>query len=145
MRHNHNICICMNCKIRMCIQFLLSLFVISSSKVVYSTSPDWPQACEGIKLRKDWGGRTPVAVDYAILPVKYVIIHHTVTPECKTEFSCASTIRGIQEFHMDTMEFHDIGYNFLVGGDGNVYEGASWHKVGAHTRGYNSRSMVWHS
>ncbi|VEN56836.1 unnamed protein product [Callosobruchus maculatus] len=110
MRHNHNICICMNCKIRMCIQFLLSLFVISSSKVVYSTSPDWPQACEGIKLRKDWGGRTPVAVDYAILPVKYVIIHHTVTPECKTEFSCASTIRGIQEFHMDTMEFHDIGY-----------------------------------
>lgn len=32
-------------------------------------------------------------------------------------------------------------FSFLVGGDGNVYEGASWHKVGAHTRGYNSRSL----
>nr|CAI5841749.1 unnamed protein product [Callosobruchus analis] len=94
----------------MFIKCLVSFFAIFTSKVVYSTSPDWPKACEGIKLRKDWEGRTPVAVDYAILPVKYVIIHHTVTPECKTELSCASIIRGIQEFHMDTLEFHDIGY-----------------------------------
>ncbi|KAJ8932084.1 hypothetical protein NQ318_008313 [Aromia moschata] len=31
--------------------------------------------------------------------------------------------------------------DFIVGGDGKIYEGAGWHKVGAHTRGYNSRSM----
>lgn len=29
----------------------------------------------------------------------------------------------------------------MIGGDGNVYEGAGFHKVGAHTRGYNSRSI----
>lgn len=32
-------------------------------------------------------------------------------------------------------------FSFLIGGDGNVYEGAGWHKVGAHTRGYNTRSL----
>ena len=32
----------------------------------------------------------------------------------------------------------DIGYSFLVGGDGNVYEGRGWSYVGAHTQGYNS-------
>jgi peptidoglycan recognition protein len=26
----------------------------------------------------------------------------------------------------------DIGYNFIVGEDGNVYEGRGWTKVGAH-------------
>ncbi|KAJ8966049.1 hypothetical protein NQ314_003756, partial [Rhamnusium bicolor] len=30
---------------------------------------------------------------------------------------------------------------FVVGGDGKIYEGAGWHKVGAHTRGYNTRSL----
>jgi N-acetylmuramoyl-L-alanine amidase len=29
----------------------------------------------------------------------------------------------------------------LVAGDGQIYEGAGWHKVGAHTRGYNTRSL----
>lgn len=31
--------------------------------------------------------------------------------------------------------------SFVVGGDGRIYEGTGWHKVGAHTRGYNTRSM----
>ena len=33
----------------------------------------------------------------------------------------------------------DIGYSFLIGGDGRVYEGRGWERVGAHTGGYNSR------
>ena len=34
----------------------------------------------------------------------------------------------------------DIGYSFLIGGDGRVYEGRGWGRVGAHTYGYNSRA-----
>ncbi|KAJ8967685.1 hypothetical protein NQ317_015430 [Molorchus minor] len=106
-----------------------------------STSEDWPRICPDIIQRSQWEGRTPVAVDYAIVPVNYVVVHHTVTPECNSKSSCSEIMRSIQNFHMDNLEFHDIGYNFIVGGDGNVYEGAGWHKVGAHTRGYNSRSL----
>lgn len=36
----------------------------------------------------------------------------------------------------------DIGYSFLVGGDGRVYEGRGWGTVGAHTRGYNSNGIA---
>lgn len=32
-------------------------------------------------------------------------------------------------------------YSFLVGGDGKIYEGAGLYKVGAHTRGYNTKSI----
>lgn len=34
-----------------------------------------------------------------------------------------------------------IYFSFIIGGDGKVYEGAGFHKVGAHTRGYNTRSL----
>lgn len=36
----------------------------------------------------------------------------------------------------------DIGYNFLVGGDGKAYVGRGWDRVGAHTLGYNNKSIA---
>ncbi|KAF7282616.1 peptidoglycan-recognition protein 2-like [Rhynchophorus ferrugineus] len=100
-----------------------------------------PSVCPEIVSKQSWNASAPVGVDYLIVPVKNVIIHHTVSDECLTKEDCATLLQNIQNFHIDQMEFHDIGYNFLIGGDGRVYEGAGWHKVGAHTRGYNSRSL----
>ncbi len=39
---------------------------------------------------------------------------------------------------MDTLGWSDIGYSFLMGGDGNLYEGRGYNRQGAHTSGYNS-------
>ena len=33
----------------------------------------------------------------------------------------------------------DIGYSFLIGGDGPIYEGRGWDKKGAHTYCYNQQ------
>jgi peptidoglycan recognition protein LC len=41
----------------------------------------------------------------------------------------------MQTFHMESKSWDDIGYNFMVGGDGDVYEGRGWDKQGAHTKG----------
>lgn len=41
---------------------------------------------------------------------------------------------------MVTNKYDDIGLNFLVGGDGNVYEGRGYYR-GAHTCGYNEGSI----
>jgi N-acetylmuramoyl-L-alanine amidase len=38
-------------------------------------------------------------------------------------------------------DWMDLGYSFLVGGDGQVYEGRGWNHSGAHTYGYNSRGV----
>jgi len=35
----------------------------------------------------------------------------------------------------------DIGYHFVVGEEGNVYERRGWTSVGAHAAGCNSRSI----
>lgn len=97
--------------------------------------------CPKIKIKRKWGGEESLTVDYQIIPVKYVIIHHTVTSKCSTFSDCSDIVKNIQNYHMKQLGWSDIGYNFLIGDDGNIYEGAGWHKIGAHTIGYNSKSI----
>lgn len=54
---------------------------------------------------------------------------------------CTFRTRIIQTYHMESRGWDDIGYNFLVGGDGNGYEGRGWNKQGAHTKGFNTKSI----
>lgn len=42
---------------------------------------------------------------------------------------------------MEMKGFDDIGYNFLVGGDGSVYVGRGWDYHGAHSQIYNQKSI----
>lgn len=35
----------------------------------------------------------------------------------------------------------DIGYNYLVGGDGNVYEGRAWQKEGQYADRYDNGTL----
>jgi peptidoglycan recognition protein len=74
-------------------------------------------------------------------PVTYAVIHHSAGNTCTTKSTCISYVRGIQNLHMDTNGWGDIGYNFLVGEDGNIYEGRGWKIKGAHCPTYNSNSI----
>ncbi|VVC99323.1 unnamed protein product [Leptidea sinapis] len=73
-------------------------------------------------------------------PVYYVIIQHTVSPECYTDEECVHLLRKIREVHIIKRKFNDIGNSFYVASNGNIYEGAGWN-VGRHTRGYNNKSI----
>uniref|UniRef100_A0A8W7NH17 Peptidoglycan recognition protein long class n=1 Tax=Anopheles atroparvus TaxID=41427 RepID=A0A8W7NH17_ANOAO len=77
------------------------------------------------------------------LPVSTVIIAHTATEGCTTQTKCMYQVKLIQDFHIspDSRNFSDIAYQFLVGGDGNAYEGRGWAKQGAHTKGFNVDSI----
>nr|CAD7425821.1 unnamed protein product [Timema monikensis] len=97
--------------------------------------------CPHIVSRAGWGARPSKEVEYMIIPVQYVVIIHTTTPECTTASKCAARVAGLQAYYMDTLHYIDIGENFLIGGDGRVYEGAGWHRVGAHTKGYNTMAL----
>lgn len=49
-------------------------------------------------------------------------------------------MRIIQQLHLN-QKSDDIGYNFLVGGDGAVYIGRGWDLIGAHTLKFNAKSI----
>ncbi|NXK50614.1 PGRP2 amidase, partial [Chauna torquata] len=98
--------------------------------------------CPAIVPRCMWGARpyrgTPRTLS---LPLGFVYIHHTFVPSapCRSFAACARAMRAMQRFHQDTRGWDDIGYSFVVGSDGYLYQGRGWHWVGAHTKGHNSK------
>lgn len=50
-------------------------------------------------------------------------------------------VRSIQAYHVETLKMDDISYNFLIGGNGNVYIGRGWNIQGKHTNGFNEKSI----
>ena len=100
-------------------------------------------ACPNIISRAGWGGRNPSGTAATLSrPVPIVVIHHGGTNTfCTTQAQCAAIVRAYQNFHMNTNGWLDIGYNFVVGEDGNVYEGRGWARVGAHAANWNARSL----
>ncbi|XP_054261930.1 peptidoglycan-recognition protein SB2-like [Macrosteles quadrilineatus] len=60
-------------------------------------------------------------------PIPNVIFtYNTGTKPCLINTQCEKAVRDLQKSHMVDQEKPDIGYNFIVGGDGKVYEGRGW-------------------
>ncbi|XP_075063060.1 N-acetylmuramoyl-L-alanine amidase [Mixophyes fleayi] len=72
-------------------------------------------------------------------PLANIYIHHTYEPSkpCASFQDCAADMRSMQRFHQQDRGWDDIGYSFVAGSDGYLYEGRGWHWVGAHTKGHN--------
>ncbi|KAM5295191.1 peptidoglycan recognition protein 3 isoform 1-T2 [Glossophaga mutica] len=98
------------------------------------------KACPSIIMRSSWEARETYCPKMNI-PAKYVIIIHTAGATCSTSMDCQARVRDTQSYHMDKLNFCDIGYHFLVGQDGGVYEGVGWHIQGSHTYGYNDIAL----
>ncbi|XP_070762301.1 peptidoglycan recognition protein 5 [Enoplosus armatus] len=94
-----------------------------------------------IVSRLQWGAATPRQKETLKGPAQRVVIHHTALPSCKGPKECTESLISIQRVHMTERRFDDIGYNFLIGGDGTVYEGRGWGVIGAHAKGNNDDSL----
>ncbi|KAH8235038.1 hypothetical protein KR032_007979, partial [Drosophila birchii] len=75
------------------------------------------------------------------LPVDLVVVMHTNSDSCNTKSECILRVQLRQTFDIETMLKDDIAFNFLIGGDGNIYEGRGWDQEGAHLANYDSRSL----
>jgi hypothetical protein len=76
--------------------------------------------------------------------VKVVFVHHTDGANDYTCDESPAIIRSIMLYHVKTLGWDDIGYNFLVDKCGTIYEGRAGGVdkavVGAHTYGFNTNS-----
>ncbi|GGS83404.1 N-acetylmuramoyl-L-alanine amidase [Streptomyces griseoviridis] len=101
----------------------------------------------GIVTRRGWGadeGLREKGFKYT-KKVKAAFVHHSATGNNYTCAQAPSVIRGIYRYHVRSMGWRDIGYNFLVDKCGKIYEGRAGGVakpvLGAHTLGFNSDSM----
>ncbi|MDK7199593.1 MULTISPECIES: N-acetylmuramoyl-L-alanine amidase [Corynebacterium] len=69
-------------------------------------------------------------------------VHHTAGSNNYTESQSAGIVRGIYQYHAQTLGWCDIGYNALVDKYGNIYEGRygglDKNVQGAHAGGFNT-------
>ncbi len=76
-----------------------------------------------------------------------VTVHHTQGPRPMNEAETAQAVRNIQHYHMvgrgqeGKDNFDDIGYHFLIAGDGRVVEGRRAEYLGAHAGGANDGNI----
>ncbi len=78
--------------------------------------------------------------------VQFVIVHHSAGSNTATNY--ADEVRNIYTFHTQSNGWNDVGYNFLIGRDGVIYEGRDGQGIldgdnvqGAHFCGQNSGTM----
>nr|MDQ4008649.1 FG-GAP-like repeat-containing protein [Actinomycetota bacterium] len=95
-----------------------------------------------IRSRRAWGANERLrsgSPSYGT--VKAGFVHHTVSQNRYTKRKVPSIIRGIYAYHTQSLNWSDIGYNFLVDRFGRIWQGRagdlSRNVIGAHTYGYN--------
>lgn len=102
--------------------------------VQYGFIPGW------VITRSAWGARDPSRVCGTAHSPNVMTIHHTVTPN--TDSDIPARMRQIQAYHIDGNGWCDIGYHFVVGLDGRVYQAiGSEARTGIHTGGANTNNV----
>ncbi|GIY99303.1 peptidoglycan-recognition protein SC2 [Caerostris extrusa] len=91
-----------------------------------------------IVSRDQWRARNAMRVRKIRVPVNHIIILHTVTNFCSSQQQCTRAVQFVQDMHLDDRGWWDIAYNFLVGGDGQIYEGRGWQHTASFAINYNT-------
>lgn len=89
--------------------------------------------------RKEWGAAPSKHPPIPHRPAR-IVIHHSYRPTAadyltKSVDERIGIIRGIQRYHQQDQGWHDIGYHYLIGPDGEAYEGRPPTVVGSHCGG----------
>lgn len=67
-----------------------------------------------IVSRAGWGARPPSSTTTMSTPVQYVVIHHSEGAACSTNSACETQMRSMQNYHMDSNGWADIGYRSIM-------------------------------
>jgi hypothetical protein len=89
--------------------------------------------------RGEWGA-LPTRCTTSLGEPFRVAIHHTDTPN-NDSLSVAARMRQMQSFHMHQRGFCDLGYHYVIGRDGRVYQGRPASLRGAHVGGANTGNV----
>ncbi|MEP7112878.1 MAG: N-acetylmuramoyl-L-alanine amidase [Ilumatobacteraceae bacterium] len=83
-----------------------------------------------IVTRAQWGADESIRDNNIVgwAPFRKIVVHHTASPNFVKD--PAATVRYGYKLHVVDRGFTDIGYNFLIGPDGEIFEGRRARKYG---------------
>ncbi len=97
-----------------------------------------PSQAPDIRPRSSWNARSPNGNRAHHTPNR-ITVHHTVTANEAQDG--ATQVRNIQNFHMNSNGWSDIGYHFIISWDGTIYAGNPEDRIGAHAGGENTGNL----
>ncbi|XP_070500515.1 peptidoglycan recognition protein 3-like [Chironomus tepperi] len=107
---------------------------ISTNQGTNTYDTTLPQLLFGdlVIAREMWNADPPKSNNISLLswPIKRIIIGHTSGESCFNKLDCSKIIKSIQT---KDPNLDDIPYNFLIGGDGMIYEGRGFNYEGQHS------------
>lgn len=107
----------------------------------YVPRDSWEVCCEKSNQR---ARKNAIARDRG---KKFITFHHTVVGSLLSKDSIIppaqemEAVKFVYKLHVKRWAWHDIGYHFLVGQSGRVFEGRPLNRLGAHTRGNNRHNI----
>lgn len=122
---------------------LLLIVAAAPAAVFAAGNAPKPDIC----TRSCWGARSPNGTISQMSTINKAVIHHTAGNEFSTTGYEASkaNVRAVQNLHMSTNGWTDIGYHFLVDKFGYIFEGRyssiSSKPLGAHTLNNNTNTF----
>ncbi len=91
--------------------------------------------------RNDWcpAGNCPEITNPVFTDVTHLIVHHSAGVNSSSDW--AAVVRGIWDYHVNSNGWDDVGYNWLVDPNGELYEGRGDDVRGAHFCGNNTNTQ----
>ena len=96
--------------------------------------------------RAEWGAPAQVCAPDVASKLVGAVVHHTAgSNSYSTVAQAEAQIRGDAAYHINSLHWCDIGYNFIVDKWGNIYEGRANSMtqpvIGVHTGGFNTGTV----
>ena len=114
----------------------------SFEKVVNDTNGNYRNECEqpNFQTRTEWCEEMECPINEgSFTDVTHLIIHHAAGISESNDW--AAVVRSIWHYHVDVRGWDDIGYNWLIAPNGEIFEGRLDNIQGAHFCGYNGGTM----
>lgn len=97
--------------------------------------------------RSQWGGDLPFVCPggpQQMSHIGFAVVHHTAGSNSYGPNDAPAIMRGIWQYHVGTLGYCDVAYNFFIDKYGQIYEGrwggTSNAILGGHSGGFNSYS-----
>jgi len=89
--------------------------------------------------RRQWGAKRLGPNHDPMHGIHKITLHHTAEIPGRMHQDDRELVKVIQRYHQSNLGWADIGYHYLIGRDGKVYEGRPLHAQGAHCGGSRNR------
>lgn len=105
--------------------------------------PEYEDMEVGEIVTKEKGNYLKWPYAYPENGVQKIVVHHTASEDLEDVDDFSATVRAIYQYHALSRGWSDIGYNYLIDPEGNIYEGRAGGDgvVAGHAAGYNTGSV----